>query len=98
MKDKSHKPSQLSKSSNSVQVSASGSSNTARSQQHCNLCNQPGHTAKYCKQSKIKESTGNSNQRNTSVNSPTVDNTDVCTSSDPRTFLFSDSDSSVDTV
>jgi len=29
---------------------------------------------------------------------PTEDNSDVCASSDPRTFLFSDSDSSVDTV
>jgi len=92
MKDKSHKPSQHSKistDSNSGQVSASGSSNTARSQQHCYLCNQPGHIAKYCKQSKSKESTGNSSQKNTSVNSqvttttPTADNTDVCTFSDP---------------
>ena len=73
-RDKSHKPSQHSKTltgGNGGQVSGSGSSNTDRPQQHCYLCNQPGHITKYCKQSKTKEkeSTGNSSQKNTSVNS-----------------------------
>ena len=72
--DKSHIPSQYSKTltgGNSGQVSGSGSSNTARPQQRWYLCNQPGHIAKYCKQSKTKEkkSTGNSSQRDMSVNS-----------------------------
>ena len=46
-------------------MSGSGSSNTARPQLCCYLYNQPGHIAKYCKQSKTKEkeSTGNSSQR-----------------------------------
>ena len=64
------------------------------------------HITKYCKQSKIreKESTGNSSQKNTSVNSqvtttnPTEDNSDECDSSDPRILLFFISDSSVDIV
>ena len=94
IKNKLHKPSQHNKTltgSNSGQVSGSGNSNIARSQQRYHLCNQPGHIAKYCKQSKTKEkeSTGNSSQRDMTVNSqvtttnPTEDNSDVYASSDP---------------
>ena len=79
-----------------------GGTNTARYQQHCYLHN---HITKYCRHSKTKEkeSNGKSSQKNTSVNSqvttkPTEDNSDINHLSDPQIFLFSDSDSNMDTV
>ena len=83
-KDKSHKSSQHSKTltgSNSGHVSGSGSSNTARYQQHCYLCNQPGYLAKYCKQSKTKESqvTTNPTEANSVACSLVIDSNSVHT-------------------
>ena len=72
---------------------------TGRYQQCCYLCNQLGHIT-----NKGKGEYKDSGQKGTSVNSqvitkPTEDNSaDITHLSDPQTFLFSDSDSSVDTV
>ena len=96
-KDKSFKP--RTQTGGGSQASSSGD---ARQQQRCYLCNQLGHIAKHCKQNKSKEKESSS-QKSGSVNSqvttkPSEKPSDVSGIADPHTFLFSDSDSSVDTV
>ena len=106
-RDKSFKPSQGNRTQigSGSQSSSNGSSGNPRFQQRCYLCNQLGHIAKYCKQSKSKEkeSSGSGSQKSSSVNSqvtmqPRKDGSDVNGSDNPCNFLYSDSDSSVDTV
>ena len=97
-KDKSFKPSQNSRmQARGSSQTNSGSNGNPTYQQRCYLCNQLGHIAKYCKQSKSKEteSSGGSSQVTTR---PNENGSTVRSPEDPHTFLYSDSDSSVDTV